>query len=72
MVHKLQGQNIGNHKVGVCVLCLCTCLALTPLFSTPQLEECALQVALNGNYLDLESSLAEQKDELEQFYDDLA
>lgn len=72
MVHKLQGQNIGNHKVGVCVLCLCTCLALTPLFSTPQLEECALQVAPNGNYLDLESSLAEQKDELEQFYDDLA
>ncbi|XP_053472660.1 FH1/FH2 domain-containing protein 1 isoform X2 [Ictalurus furcatus] len=37
-----------------------------------KLEECALQVALNGNYLDLESSLAEQKDELEQFYDDLA
>ncbi|XP_046696098.1 FH1/FH2 domain-containing protein 1 isoform X3 [Silurus meridionalis] len=37
-----------------------------------KLEECALQVASNGNYLDLESSLAEQKDELEQFYDDLA
>ncbi|XP_034155448.1 FH1/FH2 domain-containing protein 1 isoform X4 [Pangasianodon hypophthalmus] len=37
-----------------------------------KLEECALQVAPNGNYLDLESSLAEQKDELEQFYDDLA
>ncbi|XP_060767474.1 FH1/FH2 domain-containing protein 1 isoform X3 [Neoarius graeffei] len=37
-----------------------------------KLEECTLQVATNGNYLDLESSLAEQKDELEQFYDDLA
>ncbi|TSP90503.1 FH1/FH2 domain-containing protein 3 [Bagarius yarrelli] len=35
------------------------------------LEECTLQVASNGNYLDLESSLSEQKDELEQFYDDL-
>ncbi|KAM9494195.1 FH1/FH2 domain-containing protein 1 isoform 3-T3 [Clarias gariepinus] len=37
-----------------------------------KLEECALQVASNGNYLDIESSLAEQKDELEQFYEDLA
>ncbi|KAK2819849.1 hypothetical protein Q7C36_021495 [Tachysurus vachellii] len=37
-----------------------------------KLEECTLQVASNGNYLDLETSLAEQKDELEQFYDDLA
>ncbi|XP_058237308.1 FH1/FH2 domain-containing protein 1 isoform X2 [Hemibagrus wyckioides] len=37
-----------------------------------KLEECALQLASNGNYLDLESSLAEQKDELEQFYNDLA
>lgn len=71
-MQKVQGPNIGNHKVGVCVLCLCTCIALMPLFSTPQLEECALQVAPNGNYLDLELSLAEQKDDLEQFYDDLA
>lgn len=47
-------------------------MALTSVFSTPQLEECALQVASNGNYLDIESSLAEQKDELEQFYEDLA
>lgn len=47
-------------------------MAFTPVFSSPQLDECALQVAPNGNYLDLESSLAEQKDELEQFYDDLA
>ncbi|XP_047667718.1 FH1/FH2 domain-containing protein 1 isoform X4 [Tachysurus fulvidraco] len=37
-----------------------------------KLEECTLQVASNGNYLDLETSLSEQKDELEQFYDDLA
>lgn len=37
-----------------------------------QLEECALQLAPNGNYLDLESSLAEQRDDLEQFYDDVA
>ncbi|XP_072527174.1 FH1/FH2 domain-containing protein 1 isoform X2 [Salminus brasiliensis] len=37
-----------------------------------KLEECALQVAPNGNYLDLESSLAEQRDELEQFYEDVA
>ncbi|KAK3527741.1 hypothetical protein QTP86_002571 [Hemibagrus guttatus] len=37
-----------------------------------KLEECALQVASNGHYLDLESSLTEQKDELEQFYNDLA
>lgn len=56
----------------MCVCCLCMCMALTLCFSNPQLEECALQVAPNGNYLDLESSLAEQKDELEQFYGDLA
>ncbi|KAI4888659.1 hypothetical protein NFI96_033826 [Prochilodus magdalenae] len=37
-----------------------------------KLEECALQVAPNGNYLDLESSLAEQRDDLEQFYEDIA
>ncbi|XP_062845769.1 FH1/FH2 domain-containing protein 1 isoform X2 [Trichomycterus rosablanca] len=37
-----------------------------------KLEECALQVAPNGNYLDLDSSLVEQKDDLEQFYDDIA
>ncbi|XP_056605603.1 FH1/FH2 domain-containing protein 1 isoform X5 [Triplophysa dalaica] len=37
-----------------------------------KLEECALQLAPNGNYLDLESSLAEQRDDLEQFYDDVA
>ncbi|XP_066509762.1 FH1/FH2 domain-containing protein 1-like isoform X2 [Hoplias malabaricus] len=37
-----------------------------------KLEECALQVAPNGNYLDLESSLVEQRDELEQFYEDVS
>ena len=46
---------------GVCV-CVCVCL---------QLEECALQVSPNGNYLDLDSSLLEQKDELENFYEDV-
>nr|XP_055060949.1 FH1/FH2 domain-containing protein 1 isoform X2 [Misgurnus anguillicaudatus] len=37
-----------------------------------KLEECALQLAPNGNYLDLESSLEEQRDDLEQLYDDVA
>uniref|UniRef100_A0A4W4HA05 Formin homology 2 domain containing 1 n=1 Tax=Electrophorus electricus TaxID=8005 RepID=A0A4W4HA05_ELEEL len=37
-----------------------------------KLEECALQVSPNGYYLDLDTSLAEQKDELEQFYRDVA
>ncbi|KAL1007723.1 hypothetical protein UPYG_G00090730 [Umbra pygmaea] len=36
-----------------------------------KLEECGLQLAPNGNYLDLELSLEEQKDDLEQFYDDV-
>ncbi|XP_028970544.1 FH1/FH2 domain-containing protein 1 isoform X2 [Esox lucius] len=36
-----------------------------------KLEECGLQLAPNGNYLDLELSLGEQKDELEQFYEDV-
>uniref|UniRef100_A0A673MBH1 FH1/FH2 domain-containing protein 1-like n=1 Tax=Sinocyclocheilus rhinocerous TaxID=307959 RepID=A0A673MBH1_9TELE len=35
-----------------------------------KLEECALQLASNGNYLDLDSSLAEQRDDLEQLYED--
>uniref|UniRef100_A0A671QMN3 FH1/FH2 domain-containing protein 1-like n=1 Tax=Sinocyclocheilus anshuiensis TaxID=1608454 RepID=A0A671QMN3_9TELE len=39
--------------------------------SPSQLEECALQLASNGNYLDLDSSLAEQRDDLEQLYDDV-
>ncbi|XP_077084998.1 FH1/FH2 domain-containing protein 1 isoform X13 [Siphateles boraxobius] len=36
-----------------------------------KLEECALQLASNGNYLDLDSSLAEQRDDLEQLYEDV-
>ncbi|KAM7015937.1 FH1/FH2 domain-containing protein 1 isoform 2-T2 [Tautogolabrus adspersus] len=37
-----------------------------------KLEECTLQLAHNGNYLDLDSSMAEQRDELESFYEDIA
>ncbi|XP_051920165.1 FH1/FH2 domain-containing protein 1 isoform X2 [Hippocampus zosterae] len=37
-----------------------------------KLEECTLQVCPQGNYLDLELSLAEQRDELENFYQDVA
>ncbi|XP_031425076.1 FH1/FH2 domain-containing protein 1 isoform X2 [Clupea harengus] len=36
-----------------------------------KLEECALQVAPNGNYLDLELSLTEQRDDLEHLFEDL-
>ncbi|KAK1880563.1 FH1/FH2 domain containing protein 3 [Dissostichus eleginoides] len=34
------------------------------------LDDCTLQLSHNGTYLDLESSLAEQKDELEGFHQD--
>ncbi|XP_061669414.1 FH1/FH2 domain-containing protein 1 isoform X2 [Syngnathoides biaculeatus] len=37
-----------------------------------KLEESTLQVCPQGNYLDLDSSLAEQRDELEAFYRDVA
>uniref|UniRef100_M4AC14 Formin homology 2 domain containing 1 n=1 Tax=Xiphophorus maculatus TaxID=8083 RepID=M4AC14_XIPMA len=37
-----------------------------------KLEDCALQVSPSGTYLDLDSSLAEQRDELDTFYQDLA
>lgn len=44
---------------------------LKKLFNSfPQLDDCALQLSHNGTYLDLESSLAEQKDELEGFQQD--
>ncbi|XP_061919090.1 FH1/FH2 domain-containing protein 3 isoform X1 [Entelurus aequoreus] len=33
-------------------------------------DDCALQLSHNGSYLDLESTLAEQKDELEGFHQD--
>ncbi|XP_066569456.1 FH1/FH2 domain-containing protein 1 isoform X2 [Amia ocellicauda] len=36
-----------------------------------KLEDCALQIAPNGNYLDLDLSLSEQRDDLEQFYEDI-
>lgn len=45
----------------------------SPLFGLhpfPQLDDCALQLSHNGTYLDLESSLAEQRDELEGFQQD--
>ncbi|XP_062414376.1 FH1/FH2 domain-containing protein 3 isoform X2 [Pungitius pungitius] len=41
------------------------------LLRTPhKLDDCTLQLSHNGTYLDLESSLAEQKDELEGFQQD--
>ncbi|XP_040840851.1 FH1/FH2 domain-containing protein 3 isoform X5 [Ochotona curzoniae] len=35
-----------------------------------KLDDCALQLSHNGTYLDLEATLAEQRDELEGFQDD--
>ncbi|XP_030013183.1 FH1/FH2 domain-containing protein 3 isoform X3 [Sphaeramia orbicularis] len=41
------------------------------LLKAPQkADDCALQLSHNGGYLDLESTLAEQKDELEGFQED--
>ncbi|KAM4593914.1 FH1/FH2 domain-containing protein 3-like [Odontesthes bonariensis] len=37
-----------------------------------KVEDCTLQLSFNGNYLDLDSSLTEQRDELESFYQDVA
>ncbi|XP_017290368.1 FH1/FH2 domain-containing protein 1 isoform X2 [Kryptolebias marmoratus] len=37
-----------------------------------KLEDCTLQISPSGNYLDLDSSLVEQRDELESFYEDVA
>ncbi|RMC15808.1 hypothetical protein DUI87_08012 [Hirundo rustica rustica] len=34
------------------------------------LDDCTLQLSHNGTYLDLESTLAEQRDELEGFQED--
>lgn len=45
------------------------CLKQRPLLST-QLDDCTLQLSHNGTYLDMESSLAEQRDELEGFQHD--
>ncbi|XP_067853899.1 FH1/FH2 domain-containing protein 3 isoform X2 [Heptranchias perlo] len=41
------------------------------LGSSLKLEDCALQIAPNGNYLDLELSLDEQRDDLEGFYEEV-
>ncbi|XP_048402593.1 FH1/FH2 domain-containing protein 1 isoform X2 [Stegostoma tigrinum] len=41
------------------------------LDSPLKLEDCVLQIAPNGNYLDLELSLDEQKDDLEGFYEEV-
>ncbi|XP_072374488.1 FH1/FH2 domain-containing protein 1 isoform X2 [Scyliorhinus torazame] len=41
------------------------------LDSPLKLEDCALQLAPNGNYLDLELSLDEQRDDLEGFYEEV-
>uniref|UniRef100_A0A1A8IYA4 Formin homology 2 domain containing 1 n=1 Tax=Nothobranchius kuhntae TaxID=321403 RepID=A0A1A8IYA4_NOTKU len=47
--------------------------AIHKLLEAPlKLEDCTLQVSPSGNYLDLDSSLEEQKDELENFYSDVA
>ncbi|XP_062848425.1 FH1/FH2 domain-containing protein 3 isoform X1 [Trichomycterus rosablanca] len=41
------------------------------LLKAPQkLDDCALQLSHNGSYLDLDSTLAEQRDELEGFQED--
>ncbi|ELK05654.1 FH1/FH2 domain-containing protein 3 [Pteropus alecto] len=36
-----------------------------------ELDDCTLQLSHNGTYLDLEATLAEQRDELEGFQDDV-
>ncbi|XP_030059613.1 FH1/FH2 domain-containing protein 1 [Microcaecilia unicolor] len=37
-----------------------------------KLEDCALQLSASGNYLDTELSLAEQRDDLEGFFEDIS
>ncbi|XP_041078372.1 FH1/FH2 domain-containing protein 3-like [Polyodon spathula] len=37
-----------------------------------KLEDCALQLSPSGNYMDLDLTLSEQKDDLEQFYEDIS
>ncbi|KAJ3592914.1 hypothetical protein NHX12_005252 [Muraenolepis orangiensis] len=42
------------------------------LLSAPlKVEDSTLQLSPRGNYMDLECSLAEQRDDLEKFYQDL-
>ncbi|NP_001088281.1 formin homology 2 domain containing 1 L homeolog [Xenopus laevis] len=47
--------------------------AIHKLLEAPlKLEDCTLQLTTNGNYLDIELSLAEQRDYLEAFYEDIS
>ncbi|KAM9301904.1 FH1/FH2 domain-containing protein 1 [Gastrophryne carolinensis] len=47
--------------------------AVHKLLEAPlKLEDCTLQLSTNGNYLDVELSLAEQRDYLEAFYEDIS
>ncbi|KAM4721282.1 FH1/FH2 domain-containing protein 1 isoform 1-T1 [Rhinophrynus dorsalis] len=47
--------------------------ALHKLLEAPlKLEDCTLQLSSSGNYLDIELSLAEQRDYLEAFYEDIS
>ncbi|XP_063294025.1 FH1/FH2 domain-containing protein 1 isoform X2 [Pelobates fuscus] len=47
--------------------------AVYKLLEAPlKLEDCTLQLSTNGNYLDIELSLAEQRDYLEAFFDDIS
>uniref|UniRef100_A0A8C4Q0R5 FHOD1 N-terminal GTPase-binding domain-containing protein n=1 Tax=Eptatretus burgeri TaxID=7764 RepID=A0A8C4Q0R5_EPTBU len=40
------------------------------LHAPHKLDDCALQLSHTGTYLDLESSLAEQRDDLDGFFDE--
>ncbi|VFV24587.1 fh1 fh2 domain-containing protein 3 [Lynx pardinus] len=59
---------------GFCASSLCPsparALSLHLSVSKIKLDDCTLQLSHNGAYLDLESTLAEQRDELEGFQDD--
>uniref|UniRef100_A0A8C5QTK4 Formin homology 2 domain containing 1 n=1 Tax=Leptobrachium leishanense TaxID=445787 RepID=A0A8C5QTK4_9ANUR len=47
--------------------------ALHKLLEAPlKLEDCTLQISASGSYLDIELSLAEQRDYLEAFFDDIS
>ncbi|XP_075432751.1 FH1/FH2 domain-containing protein 1 isoform X3 [Ascaphus truei] len=47
--------------------------AVYKLLGAPlKLEDCTLQLSTNGNYLDIELSLAEQRDYLEAFFEDIS
>ncbi|XP_069595439.1 FH1/FH2 domain-containing protein 1 isoform X2 [Ranitomeya imitator] len=47
--------------------------AVHKLLEAPlKLEDCTLQLSTNGNYLDIELSLAEQRDYLEAFFEDIS